>query len=174
MIDLSQCTALGRITKTSGIRGRVILQLYPIGFESILRMEWVFIEIDNLPVPFFVNSYQSRSDNEMIIGVDGIDNETRARELVRGNLWIPSEDLDNIAAIDPAHTQSLIGYEIIDLKHGKLGPLKDILDFRQNPLLRVIKNKTEILIPLQPEFIAKIDHKTKTIRVNTPDGLLDQ
>ncbi|NJK94606.1 MAG: hypothetical protein HC905_06490 [Bacteroidales bacterium] len=67
----------------------------------------------------------------------------------------------------------LKGYLVIDIQHGELGPVEEILDYNQNVLLRILKGKKEILIPAQEPLIEKIDSQTKTIYINTPEGLID-
>ena len=76
-------------------------------------------------------------------------------------------------SLNLADSQSCIGYTVIDQQLGELGILDAILDFDQNPLLQVKNGRTEILIPLQSEFILDIDDRSQTIRVNTPEGLVD-
>ena len=45
---------LGRVTKTSGFEGAVVVRLERSFIENIPQIESVFVEIDGRPVPFFI------------------------------------------------------------------------------------------------------------------------
>jgi 16S rRNA processing protein RimM len=170
MIDLSDYIVAGIITKTHGVHGQVILQLNNLSFDDILKLESVFIEIDRLPVPFFIESYSQKNRGSIILSIEDIRTEKRAEELIDKKVYMKSDILHQ-GSIIIQQTDKLLGYNVIDKQHGKIGVLDEILDFQYNPLLKVINGKKEILIPFQAEFIFKIDERSKTIFVDTPLGL---
>jgi len=45
---------IGVFTRTHGAQGDLVLRLLAFDAEDLPEMEWVFVEIDGLPVPFFV------------------------------------------------------------------------------------------------------------------------
>ena len=141
MIDLSNSICLGTITKTHGIKGQVVLRLDQFGFDDILRMEPVFIEIDGLPVPFFIEQYKEKTTDSLILSFDDINSEEDAAELAGCKLFI---DKNNIRTSHHIHNirqlSDLRGYTVVDKELGTLGKLKDILDIEMNPLLS-IKNR---------------------------------
>ncbi len=59
------------------------------------------------------------------------------------------------------------------LTYGKVGTIVSINDSTAQALFEVENNGKEILIPMNDEFIDKIDRKAKTIFVKTPEGLID-
>ena len=81
MIDLSNSICLGTITKTHGIKGQVVLRLDHYGFDDILRLEPVFIEIDGLPVPFFVEAYEEKTTDSLILFFE--DMRSKPRDFIR-------------------------------------------------------------------------------------------
>ncbi len=172
MLDLSDCILLGTITKLHGIHGQVILKLNDIDFDNILIMESVFLEIDGLPVPFFVLEYSEKTINHLIIEFEDIHNESKAKELIDAKVFIQSSHVNKIHEqfTDLTH---IIGYTVIDKNTGRLGILKDIIDIHQNPLLCISCAEKEILIPASKEFILEIDTTKKTMWVESPEGLTD-
>jgi 16S rRNA processing protein RimM len=172
MIDLSDYIVVGNITKTHGVHGQVVLQLDDLSFDNILKLELVIIEIDGLPVPFFINTYTQRNYNSIVLSIEDIITEQKASEIVNKKVSIKPENIHLGKQIIP-QTDTLIGFTVIDKNKGKLGILEEILDNQYNPLLRILEGKKEILVPYQPEFILKIENKSKTIFVNTPLGLTD-
>lgn len=172
MIDLSDCIELGTIAKTHGVHGKVILRLNNLKFEEILKMEQLFIEIDGLPVPFFVLEASKKNQDNIILSIEDIDTEAKAAGLLDSKAFIDSDSLMKTA--DPSlHSRTLLGFEVIDINHGRLGILDDILDFQMNPLFRILDNEKEILLPVHHEFVIEINDRKKKIIVETPPGLTD-
>jgi len=54
-----------------------------------------------------------------------------------------------------------------------VGILKGINDSTAQALFEIDREGTEILIPMNDEFIVKVDREHKTIIVSTPEGLID-
>ena len=53
------------------------------------------------------------------------------------------------------------------------GTLKNINDSTAQSLFEIDRDGIEILIPMNDEFILKVDRENKTILVETPEGLID-
>jgi 16S rRNA processing protein RimM len=172
MIDLSHCIVLGSVTKVHGIRGQLVLRLDSVSFDDILKMETVFIEIDGLPVPFFVDEYTMKNSDTVILTVEDISSETKAREFIGCRIFVNADTVQQKVK-DITQSDVLLGYEVFDKLHGRIGILEEIQHIQQNPLFRIMEGKREFLIPMQAEFILKIDKSKKQILLNTPAGLLD-
>ena len=172
MIDLRDCIKIGKIAKSYSTKGQVILRLQQKQFKEINKMESVFIEIDGLPVPFFISDYTHRNDDEIILTIDDIDSEEKTRQLQNNVVWINTRFLKD-SVPDSTGYELVPGYEIFDVNLGFIGILDSILEFDRNPLLRIIHEKKEILIPFVTEFIKEVDDNAKKIIVITPKGLVD-
>jgi 16S rRNA processing protein RimM len=172
MIDLSDYIVVGDVTKTHGVRGQIVLQLNDLSFENILKLESVIIEMDGLPVPFFIDSFTKRNNNSIILTIEDISNEQKAEKFIDKIVYLKPEDIRQEKPIISS-ADKLLGFTVIDNKKGKLGILEEILDNQYNPLLRILDGKKEVLIPFQAEFILKIEKKSKTIIVETPLGLTE-
>jgi 16S rRNA processing protein RimM len=172
MIDLTDCLVLGTLTKTHGIRGQVILRLNNLGFEDILKMESVFIEIDGLPVPFFIDEYSERNPESLILTLEDVNSENKVKNLINNRVFVKSNTVKK-SVILVNEPENYLGYKVIDASFGEIGILDEVLEIRQNPLFKIIKGKKEVLLPIQAEFILKINPKQKTILVKMPSGLTE-
>lgn len=172
MINLSDCILLGTIIKLHGVRGQVILRLNNFSSDKIHKMEWVFIEIDGLPVPFFILEYSEKAGDSFLLEFEDIDNKDKAKELLDAKVFISADNIDVIQN-QLSDTENLIGYEVIDKNTGSMGILKEIIDIHQNPLFLILNNKKEILLPAYKDFILNIDSSNKIILVQSPKGLTD-
>ena len=174
MIDLTDSVCLGTITKTHGIKGQVVIKLDRLSSDDIQKMEWVFIEIDGLPVPFFIEEHEEKTTDTFILSLENVVTEEDAVELIDNKVYIYKKDIRSGTISETInHLSQIIGYTVIDTVKGEIGVLQDVLDIEMNPLLKIAHNKKEILLPVQNEFITAIDPKNKVISVTTPEGLID-
>ena len=174
MLDLSESICVGFIARTHGIHGKVALRLDQLSVEDIQKMESVFIEIDGLPVPFFIESIEEKTSDTLLLTFTDIVNEESARELTGCKVYISKK------YVNPAYYKNSLSelnelkdFTIIDTEKGAIGVLKSIINIELNPLMQITKNKKEILVPFQCEFLQRIDKKNKVIHVEIPDGLLE-
>ena len=67
----------------------------------------------------------------------------------------------------------IINFKLIDENFGLVGVVKGVNDTTAQALFEVDRDGIEILIPLNDDFIKKIDRTNKSITVNTPKGLIE-
>ncbi len=172
MINLDDCIKLGLITRPHSYKGQLILKLNQISFDDIIKMEWVFVIIDGLPVPFFVEEYSDKSPDTLIIKLEDIYDEGQAKEFSNKEVYISktgiSENQQSIMI-----SGLIFGYEVIDKKEGYIGDIDTVIESPFNPLIRIVNKPKEILLPLNEDFILNIDEKEKKLYVDYPEGLLD-
>jgi len=169
MINISDFLPAGFITRTHGIQGKLILRLEGTEADDIPEKEWVFVEIDGLPVPFFISEIHELNDNKIIIAFDTIYTETDARKLTGCRLMVNKNHL-SVKTKKLHADRSIIGYKMHDKKHGTIGTVAEIIDISKNPVIRVIGAK-EFFVPYHRDIILKISHKNKSLQVKLPEGL---
>ncbi|MBQ0740703.1 16S rRNA processing protein RimM, partial [Aquimarina celericrescens] len=74
---------------------------------------------------------------------------------------------------DQFYYHEVIGFTIQDVTFGKVGIVKAVNDSTAQALFEGDRDGIEILIPMNDEFIGKIDRESKVIYVETPEGLID-
>lgn len=172
MIDLSDCLVLGTISKTHGVHGKVVARLNNLSFDDILKMEPVYLEIEGLPVPFFVNSWAEKTQDSIIVEFDDVNTADEASEFLHARIYVPASCL-NISDGMLRQLRHLSGYTVTDVQAGELGTLEEILTPDENPLLRILSAHREVLLPFHDDFIVSVDPTKKIILVKAPEGLLD-
>jgi 16S rRNA processing protein RimM len=172
MIDLKDCIEIGYLSKTHGIRGELIARLNDLSTDDILEMELVFVIIDGLPVPFFIEEFSERNHDTILLKLEEIDSETEAKKIVDKKLFISNKYISGKTIQSLQLTKKYIGYAVIDIKAGQLGILNNIIHNPQNPLIYITKGIREIYLPLQEKFIEEINEPEKKIIVCCPEGLL--
>jgi 16S rRNA processing protein RimM len=78
------------------------------------------------------------------------------------------EDLDDKHFYD----HEVIGFSVIDANHGEIGKIDDVIDLSANPLLQIMNGKKEVLVPLLPGLVQKVDRKNKKLYIDAPEGLI--
>jgi 16S rRNA processing protein RimM len=170
-MDKSDCRLIGTLSKLYGFKGEYVLVADSLLNEEIENWESVFLEIEGLLVPFFIDSLKITSDTSAVIDFEDIDSSDKAKEFVSCNVFQLATVTGNTE--EELLPDLLTGYKITDKKAGTVGIIDQILDYNQNLLFRVLKGNTEILIPVSEEIILKINHKKKEVLIQAPEGLLE-
>jgi len=159
---------IGYIKNTHNLKGELIFNIEDSFINKIIETELVFIDIDNLPVPFFIEKIKPHN-NLFIVKLHNIKTIEKASELIGCNISIDKTTLKNT---DIKNTEELINLEVFDKNNNFIGLVNDYLNYDKNNLL-VVKNKQgkEILIPLNSDFIKLVNNNR--IVVDLPDGLID-
>lgn len=171
-INASDLTIIGKLTKTHGINGEITLQ-FADGIDVDLEMlKCVFIDIDGIFVPFFIESTRPKGATTDIVKFDGIDDEQRALSLCGDTIYALRSEIIS----DPdsgMFAADLIGYAVV-ADNSKIGTIVDIDDTTINCLFIVeAPDGKRILIPAVDEFVAGLDPDQRELTLNLPEGLIE-
>lgn len=165
---------VGDVRKTFGTYGELIVkQREEIPRTVLQNKESVFIYIDGLPVPFYMKLVEPKGAGKLVVVFEDMETETLAAELVGKQVYIASRE-ETGSQLGNGEFDALLGFAAIDVEHGELGLVKEVLDIPGNPCLVVIgKQGQEIIIPLNEDLVSRVDSSKKQIYLNVPDGLLN-
>lgn len=165
------CYYLGKITKTHGFKGNLILHLETDEPELYENLESVFIERDGMLVPFFFEFAQPYSNGKLLVKFEDISPE-EAERLVNRPLYLPMENLPELDGTD-FYYHEIVDFRVIDEKHGEIGILESVNDSGVQALFEIKSGEKEILIPVVDEWILEVNREEKFIKIETPEGLID-
>jgi 16S rRNA processing protein RimM len=161
----------GKLVAVHGLKGELIFK-HELGKKTSLKnLNTIFIEDKKDSFfPWFIQSTKIKSDDEILLTLEGVENREAAAKLSQKVVWFAEEDFKKFAAkTAPA---SLLGYTVFNNTE-KLSEILEVIEQPQQLLCRIeLKNK-EVLIPIHESFLKKIDHKKKEVWMELPDGLLD-
>ena len=166
------CFYLGKIVKKYSFKGELLAKLDTDQPELYDNLEAIFIDLRGNLVPFFIESSQLHKSDLLRIKFEDIDTEVDAETLLKSELYLPLELLPKLEG-NKFYYHEVIGFTIKDVNYGDVGLIKAINDSTAQALFEVDRNGVEILIPMNDEFIIKVDRENKCIEVNTPEGLID-
>ena len=171
MINKDNCILLGTLAKPHGTRGSLIIRFSGLKAEDIKKRGMVFVEIDGLPVPFFIESFQEKTEDTVILKIEGIDTESKAREFLGYPVYVMKDQIK--VKSSSKKIQDIKGYQVMDKHLGFIGFAKEVVEMKNNPLLSVISGDKEFLIPVHEDIILEVNDREKIIRIDAPVGLFD-
>ncbi|MCX6329806.1 MAG: ribosome maturation factor RimM [Bacteroidia bacterium] len=160
----------GRIAKVHGYEGAVTVKLEKAFIENIPELESVFLEIDGIPVPFFISDSEYQGADILKLKFEGYESVEKVSEFTGCKIFLTSgKTEENIIDLN-----GLSGYKVYKIDNRLVGTVIDVIENPGQLLMKVrIKKDKEILIPLHEDFIIKTDNKKKIIKMNLPEGLID-
>ena len=158
---------LGKITKTHGYNGTVVLVSDQPLDDDVERLEEIFVAIDGLQVPFPVEELVLLTDTSARLQFEFVDSQNEATELLNCIVYATT---DFHRQYPVAEFEQWIGFTVHDTKFGKIGVIRKIEDYRGNIVMQVMDGNKETLISLYPELITGIDKNAKKIQITAPDG----
>lgn len=168
----SDCFQLGYIAKLHGFKGEVSLFLDVTNPEDYASLDAFFIEINGHLTPFFVESFQLKNKGFAAVKLEGVNTENDAKVLLRKSCYLP---LSVLPELDDKHfyDHEVVGFTVIDSASGNIGRLEQVIDLSVNPLLQIIKDEKEILVPFVEGLVQRVDRNEKTLYITAPEGLID-
>lgn len=167
------CTTIGYLQKTHGLDGSFTMH-YEEQFDITLEeAEYLFLEIDGGLVPFFISEdgFRYRGNDSAIIRFDEITSQEQAREYTGCPVLVFTDEI--IEPEDDASPSMLLGYEVVDLKHGPLGKVTHVDDYSGNLVITVIFRENEVLIPLSDDVLTEMDETNRQLKLACPEGLIE-
>ena len=172
MITKEECFYLGKIVGKFSFKGEVLIKLDTDEPETYTEMESVFIEYNENLVPFFITRSSLHKSTLLRVKFEDIETEDDAEDLIGAELYLPLTLLPDLPE-DKFYFHEIINFEVIDKEHGNIGKIVSINDSTSQALFEIENNGKQILIPMNDQFIEKLDKKNKKIYVITPEGLID-
>ena len=147
-IPKSNCVKVGFIQKPHGIHGELVIRFQEEFYETLEEVPTLFLEIDNLLVPYFISEdgLRFKSDESVITQLDWIDSDKKAKELCGLSVFVNQNDvIDSEEDLSP---HALVGFQLFDIELGLIGEILDVNDFAGNLLLSVEYQGKDALVPL--------------------------
>ena len=158
---------LGKIVKTHGYKGTVVLVSDQPLDDDVEHLKEVFVVIDGLQVPFPVEELLLLTDTSAHVQLEFVDSQKKALELVGCHVYAT---IDVCTSEIETDLEQWTGFTVFDTRFGKIGAIRKIEDYKGNIVMQVMDGKRETLISLYPEMITQVDQNAKIIQITAPDG----
>jgi len=164
---------LGKVVKPHSFKGAVKIKFTHPAAELIEIPESVFIDINNKLVPFFFTEFNPQNGGFAIAAFDDVETQEEARNLSGRLIYIP-EELEPIPQGNEFYSDEIIGFKVLDAKHGEIGVLENVMEAPAQDVFEILHSSgKEIMIPVLDNFIEEIDRENKVLKLIAPEGLID-
>lgn len=165
------CFYLGKIVSKYSFKGELLIKLDTDEPDLYENLDSVFIDLQNNLVPFFIESSQLHKSDLLRVRFEDVDTEADADALIKCDIYLPLTVLPELEG-DQFYFHEIIGFKVEDINYGPVGTIVSINDTSAQALFEIERDGIQILIPVNDEFINKLDKANKTLYVETPEGLI--
>jgi 16S rRNA processing protein RimM len=167
-----ECFYLGKIVRKYSFKGEVLIKLDTDEPELYKELESVFVDFNNNLIPFFIQQSGLHKSTLLRVRFDDVDTEEKADEIIGLEVYLPLSFLPELDD-DQFYYHEIIGFTAEDVRFGKIGTLTGVNDSAAQALFEIDRDGKQILIPVNDDFIKKVDKKNKVLLLDTPEGLID-
>lgn len=178
-------TKAGSVSKSYGKAGEVYIKLSSDTLLNILdskadapetSVSPVFIQMDGILTPFFVEKCSPKGNSGFIVKFSTIRNAAGAEELVGKELYISDNGEDALSDLS-----EIIGYTVENENGTVVGNVADVIEYPANICLSIAPSNDykkekdsseEVLIPFHPDLLIDLRPKEKRIAMKIAEGLL--
>lgn len=165
-------TPVGKLMKPHGINGEITVLL--TADVDLAALRCVFLEVDGIYVPFFLNSVRPKSSETDLISIDGIADERQAAGLCQSILYaLREEAISDECSEDGLYASDFVGFTV-NSSEKTVGKIIDLDDTTDNYLFIIeTPDGRNVMVPVADEYVVDIDTENRIITLDLPDGLLD-
>lgn len=171
--------SIGYTQKTHGVAGELKLTVEPRYLEDFLKNERLFVDVKGVKVPYFIENMRGK-DQPFIVKFEDVDTKEAAFGLQSREIFLRQGDLlaeherELEVEEEPVspHAQ-LSGYLLVDEHLGEIGIIEEIFEMPHQEMAAVRYREREVLVPLHPSFLRRIDEGEKKVFMDLPEGLID-
>lgn len=172
-MEKEACYYLGKITRTNGNKGGLSIFLDVDDPLEYSELDAVFVEVKKQLIPFFIEEIKiHNSKNTALVYFEDIEDVEEASKLTNSNLYLPLDSLPPLEG-NKFYFHEVLDFLLIDEKFGEIGKIKEILDYPNQALFQTFYKEKEVLVPVNDQFIQKVDRAKKEILLKLPEGLLE-
>ena len=172
-IPKNNCVKVGYVQKPHGIHGELVIRFEEEYYETLEECPTLFMEIDNLLVPYFISDegLRFKSGESVITKLEWVDSDKKAKDLCGLSVFVNQNDI--VEFEDEMSPNALVGYQLFDETLGLIGEITEVNDYSGNLLLVVEYQGKEALVPINEDLIIRMDEDRREIELRIPDGLFD-
>lgn len=165
------CYLLGKITKTHGLAGNVVLKLDTDQPEFYNKMDGIFVEINGLLVPFFIEKQQWSKNDTKIISFKNV-SKSLIEQSINKNVYLPLSTLPKLEG-KSFYYHEIIGFNLKDDNGRNYGIIESVNDPTAQHYFVTNLDEKQVVVPIIKDWILEVNRKEKFIKMQLPEGLLD-
>lgn len=159
----------GHITKAHGLKGDLRVRPCDAGSRNLLEVKRVELDLSGNQRLYSVKKVVFRQ-KDFLLSLEGVDTKGVAEGFRGAEVRIFRGDLPPLEE-DEFFLADVLGAEVFDEQGTKVGKLVRIEDNSSVPLLVIIGEEEELLLPAREPFIRDWEEKEKRLMVWIPENM---
>ena len=165
------CYFLGKITRRHGLQGNVFLKLDTDQPGMYNKLDGVFVEVNGLLVPFFIEKQQWSKGDTLIISFKN-STEALVEQSLGKDVFLPLSTLPKLSG-NKFYYHEVVGFEIREEDGKSCGNVVSVNDQTAQHYFILDLAGKEIIIPMIRDWILEVNREEKFIKMTLPEGLMD-
>lgn len=165
----NELVEIGYVIRTHGVKGHL-----RIAFDEYCKelsvSEALYFLVKGAYMPFFIKEITRFENGDALVLLEELNNREEADLYTKRAIFGTAEYLSEP---EDESDDSYVGYQVIDGTAGAIGTVMQEMDMGSYLLLTVESAGREVLIPLHPNLIKKVDEKKLQLYTELPQGLLE-
>ncbi len=172
MIRRDEVYKIGKLGKPHGVKGEITFAITDDVFDRV-DADYLVIDIDGILVPFYMEEYRFKNDDNVLVKFEGLDTQEQVRNYTGCDVFFPRSLSDSDG--ENMTWAEIIGFQLVDAASGKpVGTIDHVDDSTINLLFEVTTpDGRDLLIPASNELIEEVDADKKAIKISLPEGILN-
>ncbi len=159
---------IGVLQKSYGTSGQIKAHL-EIGFEEL--PDYIFLSLNGSLVPFGIEHIDQKKN---LLKLEWLSSPEEVDKLVPSTVFLASTDMARtLEKSENVLLSALKNYTLMDKDDVKVGVIKQIEEYPSQLMFIVEQGEQEHLLPFHEDLILEMDHFSKLVKYDLPDGLLD-
>lgn len=171
MIKQEDVFRIGQLGKPHGVKGEISFNFTDDIFDRTDECEYLVGMVDGILVPFYIEEYRFKTDTVALIKFEGVETSEQARIFTGMEIFFPKEFAVESEGLSWSY---FVGFQVFDVRYGILGVIAAVDEATINTLFVITQmDGNELLIPAQEVFIVDIDHQKRSIKMDLPEGMIE-
>lgn len=170
---INKYLAIGKILKPYRQNGLLLARIETAFLEDISKAKAVFLKIDGLQVPFFIETFEP-DDESCLIKLEEFNSPEIIKTLNGQQIFLNIQDLSSESLQKQRETSldHINGFTLVDNLTKRTFVITDIEEYPQQLMATVEADGLSVLVPIVGQWISEIDEKQKLIYMDLPEGLI--
>ena len=161
---------IGHFSRLHGYSGKLVISFINETPSILTKKITIWLNISGIMTPYKIQEIQQLNKNKLVLTLLNV-NKNKAEELKNKSVFINPKDVD--LTEEKFDKNNITGYDLFSNEEENLGKVSAVIKIKNNNLIQIYINETEVLLPFSEKTILVLDHSKKQIKLDIPDGLIE-
>ena len=161
---------IGHFSRLHGYSGKLVISFINETPSILTKKITIWLNISGIMTPYKIQEIQQLNKNKLVLTLLNV-NKDKAEELKNKSVYINPKDVD--LTEEKFDKNNITGYDLFSNEEENLGKVSAVIKIKNNNLIQIYVNETEVLLPFSEKTILVLDHSKKQIKLDIPDGLIE-